>query len=84
MGISIHVDIELTPRQKTLVRRAVVAGAVMGALGIGIAIAAPVDTSWVATGKPLTATLLKGNLDGLQSQITALQAFQAQATASDG
>jgi hypothetical protein len=82
MGIDIKINIDLSPRQKKVVRAAVVTGAVIGALGIGIAIAAPIDTTWVVTGAPLTAVQLKGSLDGLQAQVTALQAFQMQATAN--
>ena len=74
MGIDIKINIDLSPRQRRVVRGAVVAGAVIGALGVGIAIAAPIDTTWVVTGQTLTAAQLKGNLDGLQAQVTAMQA----------
>ncbi len=47
MAIDIKINLDLSPRQKKIVRAAVVAGAVIGALGIGIAIAAPVQ--WTAS-----------------------------------
>ena len=72
MGIDININIDLSPWQRRIVRVAVVVGAVIGALGVGIAIAAPIDTTWVVMGAPLTAANLKGDLDGLQMQITAL------------
>ena len=56
MGIDIKISIDLSPGQKKIVRAAVVAGAVIGALGIGIAIAAPVQ--W---GASETLTQVKMN-----------------------
>ena len=82
--MKITIDLELSPLQKKIVRGGVVAGAVMGALGVGLAIAAPIDTTWVVDQKPLSATALKGDLDGLQAQVTALQAARAQETADGG
>ena len=84
MGIEIRIKIDLTPWQKKLVRGAVVTGAVIAALGIGVALAGPIDTTWIVQGNPLTAAQLKSDLDGLQTQVAALQAFQAQATADGG
>lgn len=70
--MSIHVDVRLnlSERQKRIVRAAVVSGAVLASLGIGLAVAAPIDTTWVVSGQPIPASSLKGNLDGLQQQIT--------------
>jgi microcystin-dependent protein len=73
MGIDIRIQLELTPRQKQVVRWAVVSGAVIAALGAGVALAGGIDTSWVVQGQPLTATNLLTSLTGLQNQITALQ-----------
>jgi hypothetical protein len=71
MGIEIKINIDFTARQKKIVRAAVVMGAVIGALGVGIAIAAPIDTTWISGGAQVSATSLKSDLDGLQTQITA-------------
>jgi hypothetical protein len=38
----------------------------------------PIDTSWIAAPNPISAALLKGNLDDLQKQSTDLQATAAQ------
>jgi hypothetical protein len=65
------VELDLSSRQKKIVRAAVVTGAVIGALGIGVAIAAPIDTTWITGGAQVSATSLKTDLDGLQTQITA-------------
>jgi hypothetical protein len=71
MGIDIKIHIDLTPRQKKVVRAAVVAGAVIAALGLGIAIAAPISSTWSVDGLTLKGADLKGALDGLQSQISS-------------
>ncbi len=71
--MKIVFEFQLSPRQKRVIRAAVVTGASIAALGIGVAIAAPIDTTWVRAGKPVAASSLKDNLDGLQSQATALQ-----------
>jgi hypothetical protein len=73
MGIDIKIQIDLSARQKKIVRVAVVTGAVIGALGIGIAFAAPISTSWSMDGLTLKGADLKGALDGLQTQITQAQ-----------
>lgn len=57
MGINIDVRIDLTPKQKKLIRAAVVTGSVIGALGVGLAVAAP--HQWKASD-PLAATDLNG------------------------
>lgn len=91
MSIDIRIHIELTDRQKRVMRAGVVTGTVIGALGLGIAIAQPINTSWIAQNAPVSASSLAGNLTGLQSQITtlqeqiaSLQAFQTQATQDGG
>jgi len=50
--MKIVIDLELSPRQKKIIRAAVVTGAVIGALGLGLAVAAP--HQWMAN-QPLTA-----------------------------
>lgn len=57
MGIDIQIRIDLTPRQKKVMRGAVVTGVVIGALGVGLAIAAPHQWS---TNDPLKASDLNG------------------------
>jgi hypothetical protein len=58
MGIHIDVRIDLTPKQKKLIRAAVVTGSMIGALGVGLAVAAP--HQWKSSD-PLAA----GDLNGL-------------------
>lgn len=73
MRLKIYViAIDLTPKQKRLLRGAVVVGAAIAAMGAGIAMAA-IDTTWISTGQPVSSAQLKGDLDGLQAQITSLQ-----------
>lgn len=74
MKVEINIDLGLSARQKRIVRNGVVAGAFIAALGVGVAVAAPIDTTWIASGQPLSATKLQGDLDGLQSQVAALTA----------
>jgi len=50
--MKIVIDLELSPRQKKIIRAAVVTGAVIGAMGIGLAVAAP--HQWKASD-PLAA-----------------------------
>lgn len=57
MAINIEVRIDLTPKQKKVIRAAVVSGSVIGALGVGIALAAP--HQWKAND-PLAAADLNG------------------------
>lgn len=72
MQINIQlVALDLSPRQKRIIRHGVVAGAVIAALGVGMALAAPIDTTWIGPNKPVTSTDLKGDLDGLQAQISS-------------
>jgi microcystin-dependent protein len=61
---------QLSETEKTIVRRATVTASVVGILGIGIAMAVPIDTSWIVTGQPMSSSKLQQNLDGLQTQIT--------------
>lgn len=57
MGINISIRIDLTAMQKRIIRAAVVTGAVVAALGVGIAVGAP--HQW-KTSDALTATDLNG------------------------
>jgi hypothetical protein len=62
--MKIVIDLAPTPRVKRFLR----AMAVFGVLGIAFAAAAPIDTSWISPGQPVSAAALKGNLDDLQGQ----------------
>lgn len=53
MGIDIRIKLDLTPRQKRLIKAGLVVGAVIGGLGVGLAVAAP--HQWKASD-PLTAS----------------------------
>jgi len=53
MGIDIKISIDLSPLQKRIVRFAVVSGAVVAALGVGLAMATPHQWN---TNDPLKAT----------------------------
>lgn len=57
MGIHVDVRIDLTPKQKKVIRAAVVTGSVIAALGLGLAVAAP--HQWKASD-PLAAADLNG------------------------
>jgi hypothetical protein len=65
MAVDIRIHIDLTERQKRIMRAAVVAGTVIAALGIGIAMAAPIDTTWIASGQPISASALASNINEL-------------------
>jgi hypothetical protein len=69
MEIHLKIDIGLTPFQKRLLRHAVVIAAMVAAIGTGVAIASPIDTGWIASQQPLSASKLKADLDGLQAQL---------------
>lgn len=70
MPIHIDLRLDLSKTQKGIVRAAVVTGAVLASLGIGLAVAAPIDTTWIAANQPIPAASLKANLDGLQQQVS--------------
>lgn len=57
MGIDIRIHLNFTPTQRRIMRGAVVVGVVVGALGLGLAIAAP--HQWKASD-PLVAADLNG------------------------
>jgi hypothetical protein len=71
MGIDIKINIDFTARQKKIVRAAVVTGAVVAALGVGIAIAAPIDVTWIGNGKPVSAASLGANISELNRRTIA-------------
>ena len=74
MAIEIKINVELSRFQRKIVRSTIVTGAIVASFGIATVIAAPIDTTWVSAGATLSAEKLKADLDGLQAQLTALQA----------
>ena len=78
MGINIDVRIDLTPTQKKIIRAAVVAGSVIAALGVGLALAAP--HQWKAND-PLAAADLNGlNVVSYTSDAGTTSTFSVGAT----
>jgi hypothetical protein len=65
MAIDIRIRIDLTPRQKKIMRIAVVTGTVIGAIGIGVAIAAPLQLTWIQSGQQVSASSLLDNMNEL-------------------
>lgn len=67
--MGIFIKVELSERERRFVRATLVVatGLVLG--GIGLASAAPIDTTWIKPGDPIPAASLKANLDGLQQQL---------------
>ena len=69
--MKIVIDLELSPLQKKVVRAAVVFSAVIGALGVGLAIASPIDSTWIKDGKAVSATSLASNVTELDRRTLA-------------
>ncbi len=69
MTIDIKIRIDLSPRQRRIVRWAIVSGAVIGALGLGVALAQTTPPTFTS-GEMLAAT----DLNTMSSAIAALQA----------
>jgi microcystin-dependent protein len=72
MTIDIQIHIDLTPRQKRIIRWAVVSGAAVGALGLGVALA--------QTTLPTFTTNETLQASDLNTMSTAIAALQAQPT----
>lgn len=72
MAIDIRIQIDLSARQKRIIRGAVVAGSVIGALGIGVAIAMPKHT--FTSGTPIKATEMNDNFVDLDTRLGAVEA----------
>ena len=72
MPIDIRIQIDLSPRQKRVIRSAVVAGAVIGALGLGVAIAAPKYK--FSPNDPLSSPKMNANFDDLDGRLGAVEA----------
>ena len=70
MPIDIRIQIDLSPRQKRVIRSAVVAGAMIGALGLGVAIAAPVKFSPTET---LSSQKMNANFNDLDMRVGTLE-----------
>ncbi len=70
MGIHVEIRLDLNSSSKRWLKSAMVAAISIAIIGVGVSIAA-IDTSWVQSGQPVSASNLKANLDGLQAQIDA-------------
>jgi hypothetical protein len=66
-----RIQLDLSSRQKRVIRSAVVAGAVIGALGLGVAIAAPKNT--FKANDPLSSQKMNENFDDLDARIGAVE-----------
>ncbi|MEP7125836.1 MAG: hypothetical protein ABJE95_33200 [Byssovorax sp.] len=71
MPINIRVQIDLSPRQKRIIRTAVVAGAVIGAFGVGVAVAAPKK---FMSGQPIVAADMNANFGELDTRLGVVEA----------
>jgi hypothetical protein len=72
MTIDIHID--LSPRQKRLVRGAFIAGAMIGTLGIGVAAAAPKHT--FVSGTKVSAADMNENFADLDARLAKVEVAQ--------
>lgn len=79
--MKIVIDLELSRRQKQVIRGAVVVGAVVAALGIGVAIADPLAFS---TSESLSSTKMNNNFTDLNTRLHTVEATLAHATADGG
>jgi hypothetical protein len=70
MPINVQISIDLGPRQKRMLRAALVAGGVIGALGLGVAIAAPAHTFTART--PISASQMNDNFVDLDARLTGI------------
>jgi hypothetical protein len=70
MPININISVDFSPRQKRLVRAALVTGGIMGALGLGIVVAAPKHT--FTAGTPVSAGQMNDNFADLDSRLSAV------------
>lgn len=72
MPINVSIQVRLSDRQKRVVRMGVVCGAVIGALGLGVAVAAPNYT--FVEGQKLSSAQMTENFADLQARIAVLEA----------
>lgn len=75
MPINVQLSVDLGPRQKRVLRAALVAGGVIGALGLGIAVAAPRHT--FTAGATISASQMNENFVDLDARLTALETAAA-------
>ena len=71
MPIDIRIQIDLSSHQKRVIRSAVVAGAVIGALGLGVAIAMPKNK--FNPGDPLSSQKMNENFIDLDARLASLE-----------
>jgi hypothetical protein len=79
MPIDIRINIDLSMRQKRAMRAAVVAGVVIGSLGVGVALAMPPNS--FKTGDKVSSKLINENFTNLDSRIAPLEAKVCGSTA---
>jgi hypothetical protein len=70
MSINVNISVDLGPRQKRLLRAALLTGGIVGALGLGIVVAAPRHT--FTAGTPISASQMNDNFADLDSRLSAL------------
>lgn len=70
MPIDIRIQIDLTARQKHVIRNAVVSGVVLASVGLGVVIAAPKHT--FIAGTAISASKMNENFVDLDSRLTEL------------
>ncbi len=73
MNIDIKIHLDLSPRQRRILRAAVVASVVAAAMAVGVASAAPIDVSWIDASKPVSATQLKNDFMTIESRLGAVE-----------
>jgi microcystin-dependent protein len=72
MPINVQISIDLGPRQKRVLRAALVAGGVIGALGLGVVVAAPKHT--FTSGTTISSSHMNENFADLDTRLTAVEA----------
>jgi hypothetical protein len=87
MKIHVEFDLALSTRQKRIVRASLVASVVIAVLGVGVAVAAPVNTfkdTDLLTAKAMNQNFvdLDARLSALDARVGTLEAFQSRATVS--
>jgi hypothetical protein len=69
MPINVNISIDFSPRQKRLLRAALVTGGIVGALGFGIVVAAPKHT--FTAGTTISSSEMNDNFADLDSRLSA-------------
>lgn len=69
--MKITIDLAFSPRQKRVIRSALVAGSVIGALGLGVVIAAPKNT--FTAGTAISASQMNENFVELDTRVASAE-----------